>query len=49
MKNSVIRRQEELIGLLYDEGQADEETRQLKQEIDEELERLRRRPFGGRS
>ena len=49
VKNSVIRRQEELIGRLYSEGQADEETRQLKHEIDRELERLRRRPFGMRN
>ena len=49
VKNGVIRRQEELIARLYDEEQADEETRQLKREIDEELERLRRRPFGVRS
>lgn len=49
VKNTVIRRQEELIGRLYSEEQADEESRQLKHEIDQELSRLRRRPFGMRN
>ena len=43
VKNGVIRRQEELIDRLYDEGRADEETRAMKREIDKELARLQKR------
>lgn len=43
VKNGVIRRQEELIDRLYDEGRADEETRAMKRELDKELTRLQKR------
>ena len=49
MKSGVIRRQEELIRRLYREESADEETRALKAELDEELKRLRKRRPGFRS
>ena len=46
LKSGVIEKQEELIGLLYDESAATEEMKELKREIDKDMTRLRdRRPL----
>ena len=46
IKSEIIRRQDALIGLLYDEQTADEEMKALKAEIDRGKERLEERPLG---
>ena len=43
IKNSVIQNQDKLISLLYNEASADDESKQLKTEIDKDIERLRNR------
>ncbi|MBR5097878.1 MAG: hypothetical protein IK091_01450 [Spirochaetales bacterium] len=43
IKNSVIQNQDKLISLLYNEATADDESKQLKTEIDKDIERLRNR------
>ena len=43
IKNSVIQNQDKLISLLYNEATADDDSKQLKTEIDKDLERLRSR------
>lgn len=43
IKNSVIQNQDKLISLLYNEASADDESKQLKTEIDKDIERLRSR------
>ena len=43
IKNSVIQNQDKLISLLYNEATADDESKQLKTEIDKDIERLRSR------
>ena len=43
IKNSLIQNQDKLISLLYNEATADDESKQLKTEIDKDIERLRSR------
>ena len=43
IKNSVIQNQDKLISMLYNEATADDESKQLKTEIDKDIERLRSR------
>ena len=43
IKNSVIQNQDKLISMLYNETTADVESKQLKTEIDKDLERLKSR------
>ena len=43
IRNAVIQNQDKLISRLYDESSADEDTRQLKSEIDKDMERLKSR------
>ena len=45
IKNTIIAKQDELIGLLYDEAQASEEMRALQAEISREKERLDYHPM----
>ncbi len=45
IKNTVIDRQQELIGLLYDETSATDQMKRLKRDIDSEMNRLRNRRF----
>ena len=46
LKSGVIEKQEELIGMLYDEDAASAEMKELKREIDRDMARLRdRRPL----
>ena len=44
IRNTLIRDQGKLIALLYDEKTASDEMRRLKEEIEANRERLRRRP-----
>ena len=46
IKSEIIRDQDALIGMLYDERTADGEMRALKAEIDRQKERLEERPLG---
>ena len=43
IKNSLIQNQDKLISMLYNEAPADDESKQLKTEIDKDIERLRSR------
>ena len=43
IKNSLIQNQDKLISMLYNEATADDESKQLKTEIDKDIERLRSR------
>ena len=45
VKNAIIRRQDELIGLLYDENTADDRMKALKAEIEKDRNRLEMRPL----
>ena len=45
VKNTIIRRQDELIGMLYDENTADARMKTLKAEIEKEKSRLEARPL----
>ena len=45
VKNTIIRRQDELIGLLYNENTADARMKTLKAEIEKEKSRLEARPL----
>lgn len=45
MKSTIIRKQEDLINLLYDEQSAGEEAKTLKAEIDQEKQRLQAHPL----
>ena len=45
IKNTIIAKQDELIGLLYDEAQASEKMRALQAEISREKERLDYHPM----
>ena len=46
IRSRIISRQDELIGLLYDERTASDEIKAMKSEIDREKERLEERPLG---
>ncbi len=45
IKSKIIRRQDELIGMLYNEKTASDEMKAMKSDIDREKERLEERPF----
>ncbi|MCR5664387.1 MAG: putative ABC transporter permease [Oscillospiraceae bacterium] len=49
IKNTILADQQELIALLYDEDKADERERELHRRIEENRERLSRRPLQPRS
>lgn len=47
IRNTILQRQDELIGLLYDETTATDDMKRLKRDIDREKDRLRARPGRG--
>ena len=45
IKNTIIRKQDELIGLLYDSTTASREMKALKEDVEKEMERLEEHPL----